>query len=259
LKWKNLELFQEKWFFGLIIPIVIVTIWEAATRLQMVTTMFLPAPSRVLIAGRDLFIQKGVMVHVWSSIFLILRGFFLGLVTGFAAGAACGMILTAARLFSPLLNSLRQVPTIAWLPLIAFTVGHEDPGKLTIIALTVFFPVFFNTLQGISQVSPDYIEVARIYGFSRWQLFRRVLLPAALPTIFTGIRYGAGMSWAIILVAEMLSGHRGLGYLLDRRQELLFVDESIALLIVIGMLGFAIDYTILVSEGRMMRWNCRMS
>lgn len=252
---KFLAYLQGSRYTGLIIPIFIVTVWEAAARRHLITSMFLPAPTLVMISGRDLFVQKGIMVHVWSSVFLILRGFVIGVLTGFLAGTACGMMTPVERLFSPLLTSLRQVPTIAWLPVIAFSVGHEDAGKLTIVALTVFFPVFLNTLQGMKTVSDDYLEVARMYGFSRWQLFRRILLPTALPGMFTGIRYGAGMAWSVILVAEMFSGRRGLGYLLDRRQELLFVDESLALLVVIGLLGFMIDYSILVVETRMTGWN----
>jgi sulfonate transport system permease protein len=217
--------------------------------------MFLPAPSAVFQAGCELLVQRGILIHIWSSIFLILRGFVIGTLAGFLAGVVCGLAVTAERLFCPLLNALRQVPTIAWLPVIAFAVGHEDLGKLTIIALTVFFSVFVNTLHGISHVSVEHIEVARIYGFSRWQLFRRVLLPSALPTIFTGIRFGAGMSWALIVVVEMFSGRMGLGYLLDRRQELLFVDESIVLLVVIGFLGFVLDCSISAVGRRMSRWN----
>jgi sulfonate transport system permease protein len=252
---KLLQSLQVTCCNGLIVPFLILAVWESASRLHMITTMFLPAPSVVFQAGCDLLIQRGVLIHIWSSISLILRGFVIGTIFGFLAGAACGVVLTAELLFSPLLNALRQVPTIAWLPVIAFAVGHEDLGKLTIIALTVFFPVFIHTLQGISHVSSELLEVARIYGFSRRQLFRRVLLPAALPTMFTGIRFGAGMSWALIVVVEMFSGRMGIGYLLDRRQELLFVDETIVLLVVIGLLGFSTDYFLITIEKRMTRWN----
>ena len=147
------------------------------------------------------------------------------------------------------------MPPIAWLPVIAFAIGYEDSGKLFFIALTVFFPVFVNTLHGIAHVPQGYVEVARSYSFSSWQIFSRVTLPSALPTMFTGIRYGAGMSWCMILAAEMISGRKGLGYLLSRRQELLVVDESLAILVVIGCMGFLIDISITGVERRMMRWN----
>ena len=255
---KSLSPNLKPWCAGLIVPVMIITGWEIAVRLRIITTLFLPPPSVVLRAGSELFVQWGVMAHVWSSISLVLRGFFMGTVAGFLVGAACGLALMAGKVFCPLLNALRQVPTIAWLPVIAFAVGHEDVGKLSIIALSVFFPVFVNTLHGITYVSQEYIEVARIFQFSRWHSFRRVILPEALPAIFTGIRYGAGMSWSMILFAEMFSGRKGLGYLLSRRQELLVADESIVLLVVIGLLGFMVDYSIICVERRMTPWSRQM-
>ncbi len=240
---------------GLVIPVIFLFGWELGARLQWITSLFLPAPSRILQSEYDLFIQHGIMRHVWSSVSLVMSGFALGALTGFASGVICGVARTAERLFSPLLTSLRQVPPIAWLPVIAFAIGYEDSGKLFFIALTVFFPVFVNTLHGIAHVSQDYVEAARSYGFNRWQIFSRVILPSALPTMFTGIRYGAGMSWGMILAAEMISGRKGLGYLLSRRQELLVVDESLAILMVIGCMGFLIDFSISSIERRMTRWN----
>jgi sulfonate transport system permease protein len=239
---------------GLLAPTLIILLWEITCRLNWVRSVVLPAPTIITKAAVDLISNPAFLFHVWTSLSLIMRGFIYGTVLGFLTGSAAGLSITTERLCGPFLNSIRQVPTIAWLPLIAFSVGHDDPGKVTIVGMTAYFPVFINTLQGITHVSPEYLEVAQAYGFTRWQLIRRVLMPEAAPLIFVGIRYGAGLSWTTILVAEMLSGRKGLGYLLDRRMELLVTDEAFAIIILIGFLGFLLDALLRTMEARFMKW-----
>jgi sulfonate transport system permease protein len=239
---------------GLIVPLLVLVLWDTAIRLHWVKPVFLPPPTTVLTTFYDLLVNGQFLLDLWVSIFTVVHGFLWGGVLGLLFGTAAGLSRMVERLFGPILNGIRQVPAIAWLPLIIMWVGIGDTGKLVVIAKSVFFPVFLNTLQGIRNVSREYVEVARVYEFTRFQLLRRVVFPAALPTIFVGIRFGAGISWAMIVAAEMLSGRKGLGFLLLQAQDLLMTDQVFVVIVVIGLVGYLIDLLLKRVERRLVRW-----
>lgn len=239
---------------GLIVPLLVLVLWDTAIRLHWVKPVFLPPPTTVLTTFYDLLVNGQFLLDLWVSIFTVVHGFLWGGVLGLLFGTAAGLSRMVERLFGPILNGIRQVPAIAWLPLIIMWVGIGDTGKLVVIAKSVFFPVFLNTLQGIRNVSREYVEVARVYEFTRFQLLRRVVFPAALPTIFVGIRFGAGISWAMIVAAEMLSGRKGLGFLLLQAQDLLMTDRVFVVIVVIGLVGYLIDLLLKRVERRLVRW-----
>jgi len=239
---------------GLIVPLLVLVLWDTAIRAHWVKPVFLPPPTTVLTTFYDLLVNGQFLLDLWVSIFTVVHGFIWGGVLGLLFGTAAGLSRLVERLFGPILNGIRQVPAIAWLPLIIMWVGIGDTGKLVVIAKSVFFPVFLNTLQGIRNVSREYVEVARVYEFTRLQLLRRVVFPAALPTIFVGIRFGAGISWAMIVAAEMLSGRKGLGFLLLQAQDLLMTDQVFVVIVVIGLVGYLIDLLLKRVERRLVRW-----
>jgi sulfonate transport system permease protein len=247
---------QRTWdrLIGLVVPFILVVIWETVAQLNWIKPVFLPAPSVVFKTFINLLTNDQFLGDIWVSIYTVFRGFSWGLGLGLLFGTSAGMSRTVDRLFGPLLNAVRQVPPIAWLPLIVLWVGIGDFGKLVVLAKAVFFPVFLNTVQGIRSVSKEYVEVARVYEFSRFQLIRRVIFPAALPTIFAGVRLGAGLAWAYIVFAEMLAGRKGLGYILTRGQDLLQTDEVFVVIVVIGFIGYLIDYLLRSTEGRLITW-----
>jgi sulfonate transport system permease protein len=133
-------------------------------------------------------------------------------------------------------------------------IGIGDLAKEVVIAKSVFFPVFLNTLQGIRNVPAQYLEMARVFGFTRSQMLRRVIFPAAAPTILVGIRFGAGLAWAMIVAAEMLSGRSGLGFLLEQSQDMLLTDHLFVVIVTIGVVGFVVDLVLRSIEHRLFRW-----
>jgi sulfonate transport system permease protein len=139
-------------------------------------------------------------------------------------------------------------------PLLILWLGVGDLGKAIIVGKAVFFPVFLNTLQGIRGVSKDHIEVGMVFGYNRWQMLWRVVLPSALPSIFVGIRYGAGLAWAVMIAAEMLGNSFGLGFLLMRAQELMATSQLFAIIIIIGSVGFCLDVGLRRLESHLLRW-----
>lgn len=239
---------------GLLVPALVLFAWEASTRLKLVKPIFLPPPGKVAEAFVDLLVNEGFLIDLGVSLLTVLKGFLLGGSLGLLLGIAAGLTKTVERLFGPFLNGLRQVPPIAWLPLIVLWAGVGDFGKVVVIAKSVFFPVFLNSLQGIRGVSKEYVEVGRVFEFTRVQLLRRVIIPSAMPAIFVGIRYGAGLAWAMIVAAEMLSGRKGLGFLLLQSQDLLQTDWLFVVIVVIGAVGFAIDQVLKAAGGRLMSW-----
>lgn len=239
---------------GLVVPLLVLILWEVANRLAWVKPVFLPPPATVLTTLYDLIINGQFLADFTVSIITVLKGFIWGGMIGLFFGTAAGLSKVVERLFGPILNGIRQVPAIAWLPLIIMWVGIGDTGKVVVIGKSVFFPVFLNTLQGIRNVSREYLEVGRVYEFTRFQMLRRVVFPAAMPAIFVGIRFGAGLAWAMIVAAEMLSGRKGLGFLLLQAQDLLMTDQVFVVIVVIGLVGYLIDLFLRQTEKHLLRW-----
>jgi sulfonate transport system permease protein len=237
-----------------ILPILVLVGWQIASVLHWVKPIFLPPPWSVVTAFKEMLVEEGLLTDFRVSAVIVIEGFLIGASFGLLAGVGAGLSKTVERLLGPLLNSIRQVPPLAWLPLIVLWVGIGPLAKGVMIGKAVFFPVFLNTLQGIRGVSKDYVEVARIFEYNQLTLLRKVVIPAALPSIFVGLRYGAGLAWAVVIAAEMLSGKLGLGYLLMRSQELLLTQQLFVVIVIIGGVGFAVDVVLRRVEGNLLRW-----
>lgn len=241
-------------YLGLLLPFSLLVLWELVSRFQIVKPYFLPSPTTVALTFYDLAVHQRLHVDFMISAIAVLKGFILGGILGLLVGIASGLSKTVETLLGSTLNSIRQVPPIVWLPLVVLWAGAGDLGKTIVISKTVFFPVFLNTLQGIRGVPKEYIEVARVFEYSRALLLRRIILPSALPSIFVGIRYGAGVAWATIIAAEMLGGRYGLGYLLARAQEMLIAGELFVVIILIGLVGYTVDVALRKLEKYLLRW-----
>ena len=239
---------------GVVLPALLLTAWQVSTSLHWVKPIFLPSPWGVIQTFREMLFEEGLLTDFRVSAVIVIEGFLIGAVFGLAAGVAAGLSKTVEKLLGPLLNSIRQVPPVAWLPLIVLWVGIGPLAKGIMIGKAVFFPVFLNTLQGIRGVSKDYVEVARIFEYNQRLLLRKVVIPAALPSIFVGLRYGAGLAWAVVIMAEMLGGKLGLGYLLVRSQELLLTQQLFVIIVIIGGVGFSVDVVLRRMEGNLLRW-----
>ena len=127
---------------------------------------------------------------------------------------------------------IRNVPHLALIPLVILWFGIEEEAKLFLVALGVFFPVYVNTLHGIRSVDPQLIEMGRIYGMSPWTLFRRVIMPGALPSIFVGLRYALGIMWLTLIVAETISASSGIGYMAMQAREFMLVDVVVLAILI---------------------------
>jgi sulfonate transport system permease protein len=239
---------------GAVLPLAILGLWELASHLRWVKPVFLPTPEKTLVAFVTMLTKQDFLLDFLASIEIVLQGFIYGACLGIVLGAAAGLSRTVQRILGPTLDSIRQIPAIAWLPLIVLWLGIGPLAKVVIITKVVFFPVFLNTLQGIRGVPKDYIDLAQVLTLQRWQFIRRITIPAATPSILVGVRYGAGLAWAMVVVAEGLSGMQGIGYLIFRAQALLLTDQLLVCMVIIGLVGFIIDRGVLLVERHLLRW-----
>lgn len=239
---------------GLILPLTILLLWQLASQRAWISPVFLPLPSTTLFSFFDMVNKQSFHIDFLASINIVTQAFVYGTLLGVGLGIAAGLSQTVERIFGPTLDGIRHIPGIAWLPLIVLWVGIGPAAKIVVITKTVFFPVFLNTLQGIRGVEKNYIELASVLTLTRWQLVRKVIIPGAMPSILVGVRYGASLAWALVVVAEGLSGMEGVGYLIFRAQSLLMTDQLLVCMVVIGVVGFLIDRTMALLQRHLLRW-----
>ncbi|MFG1347843.1 ABC transporter permease [Xanthobacter autotrophicus DSM 431] len=239
---------------GFILPFLIFALWQSAATNKWIDPVFLPAPLTVVTAFWKMLTKQHLALDFAASIKIVGQAFLYGSLAAVALGIAAGLSRKVEEFFGPTFDTIRHIPGIAWLPLIVLWLGIGAPAKVLVIAKSVFFPVFLNTLQGIRNVEKNYIELAQVLTLTRWQLIRKVILPAAMPSIMVSLRYAAGLAWALVVVAEGLSGLEGLGFLIFRAQGLLLTDQLLVCMVIIGLVGFAIDRSMFLVQKRVLKW-----
>jgi sulfonate transport system permease protein len=241
-------------YIGAILPLSLLALWSLASYLQWVPAIFLPSPIATAKAFYAMVTRQQLHVDFLRSISIVSQAFIYGSIAAVVLGIAAGLSNNVERFFSPTFDSIRHIPGVAWLPLIVLWLGLGAPAQILVIGKSVFFPVFLNTLQGIRNVEKSHVELANVLTLTRVQLVRRVILPSAVPSIMVSLRYAAGVAWALVVTAEGLSGQEGLGYLIFRAQSLLITDQLIVCMVIIGLVGFAIDRLMFLLQRYVLRW-----
>jgi NitT/TauT family transport system permease protein len=240
---------------SVIVPAVIVLAWEALSRSGVINPMILPAPSRVLLRWIDYFKSGELPRDAVSSLYRVMMGFLIGTGLGLLIGLAMGASNAVYAYLNPLVQLLRPIPPIAYVPLAILWFGLGNPPAFFLISLGAFFPVLMNTITGVRSVDAIYIRAARNLGASRAALFFRVMVPAAMPHIMTGIRVGFGVAFIVVIVAEMIAVNSGLGYRILEAREYFWSDKIIAGMITIGLLGLGIDALLARLSKYLLRWH----
>ncbi|HMG50033.1 MAG TPA: ABC transporter permease [Inquilinus sp.] len=239
---------------GLILPVGLALAWEGLAALGVVSTRLLPPPSQILRTLGDLAVRGVLLDHVLTTLGRVAAGFLLGVAAGTALGAATGVWPLARRLLDPTIQALRSIPSIAWVPLFILWFGIFETPKVMLIAVGVFFPVYLTLAGAIASVDRKLVEVGRIYRFGTWDLVRRILLPAALPTYFTGLRGGLGLGWMFVVAAEFMGASKGLGYLLVDGQMTGRPAIILAAILLFAVLGKLSDLALAALGARLVRW-----
>ncbi len=238
-----------------IVPLSIVAVWQVASVTGVVPTRVLPAPSDVVLAGWKLLLSGELVRNIWVSFWRASIGFAIGGGIGFAFGLANGLSQLSAKLTDTTLQMVRNVPHLALIPLVILWFGIDESAKLFLVALGVFFPIYLNTLHGIRTVDPQLIEMGRIYGMSDGELFRRVIFPGALPSIFVGVRFALGIMWLTLIVAETIAANSGIGYMAMTAREFMLVDVVVLAILIYAALGKLADSIVRLLERLFLPWH----
>ena len=226
---------------------IVLGVWELLCRKAGAT---LPPPSRVLKDTWELIvdpffdrggIDKGLFWHMSASLQRVAFGYALAAVAGVALGTLVGQSTWAMRGLDPIFQVLRTVPPLAWLPLSLAAFRNGQPSAIFVIFITAIWPIIINTAVGIRNIPQDYRNVAKVLRLNQFEFFYKIMVPAAAPYIFTGLRIGIGLSWLAIVAAEMLIGGVGIGFFIWDAWNSSHISEIILALIYVGLVGFILD------------------
>jgi sulfonate transport system permease protein len=236
-------------------PLALLALWALLHRSGRVNPLFLPSPAAVLDVGRQL-LASGDLLSGWAaSLERLLLGLGLGAAIGIGLGIALGMSRTAERAIQPTLSALKQVSPFAMIPLLSFWFGLREPAKVAFIALTCVFPILVNTFEGVRSVPAPLLEVGHVHGLGRWALLRRIVLPAAAPSILTGLHLGVFFSWLGTVGAEyFLSAGPGLGNVIIDGRAGLRMDVVFFGIAAIGATGVVLNAILEALEARLLAW-----
>ncbi|MGL3211256.1 ABC transporter permease [Bradyrhizobium sp. BR 1433] len=238
----------------LILPAIILPIWIVGTNHGWLPEQILPRPGDVLHTLRDMIASGELAQHAGYSLRRVAFGFAIGAAAGLVVGSAMGLSRRVDDYVRPLFTAIAQVPALAWIPLAMLLLGIGEGLKIVVIAKAAFVPVVMNTSAGIANVPRAFVEVGEIFRFTPLQMLRHVVLPGAIPPIFTGLRYGLTHAWIALVNVELLASSEGLGYLLVWGRQMFWLDTVLVAMIVIGVIGFVSDKILAVIETGLQRW-----
>jgi ABC-type nitrate/sulfonate/bicarbonate transport system permease component len=234
-------------------------IWAAFTHLnqsvwRLFNPLLIPTPKDVLAAGVDM-VRSGTLLHdIAASLYRVLWGFVVAAVAGVGVGIAVSRSRTISALVEPIIEMFRPIPSLAFLPIFILWFGIGEISKIVFIAYATFFPVFTATVLGLRQIDPVLVRAAASLGASNTDIFRYVELPAASPSIITGLRIGFGMSFFVIVAAEFIAADSGLGFLINNSRTFFDVPRMLVGAAVIGTIGFAFNTALRRIESWLLVW-----
>ena len=254
---------------GVLIPLAVVVIWQIVTGLEWINPIILPSPVAVvtkwwqylkptvaMAEGFAAWLQSSeLLMDATHSLYRVVMGFLVGAGIALPLGLLMGTSTRIYGLFNPLVQVVRPIPPIAYIPLAILWFGLGNPPAFFLIALGAFFPVLMNTIAGVRHVDGIYLRAARNLGANQLTIFRRVILPAATPYILSGVRIGIGTAFIVVIVAEMIAVNNGLGYRILEAREYMWSDKIIAGMLTIGLLGLVIDLGMDRLNNHLLKWH----
>ena len=237
------------------VPVLLLVLWEVVSDTGLVDSYFLPPPHRVLEAGWELLLAGTLITDVGVSLYRLLSGYFIGAIAGVAIGVLIGWSSLMNDLLDSLIQALRPVSPIALLPLAIVYLGIGDFEKIVLIAYSTFFPVVINTYFGVRGVDPVVIMAAKTLGAKRRRdMLREIILPAAMPHIFSGLRVSLGISFIVIIAAEMVAAQSGIGFRILDAERIFELDVVYVGIVVISLLGLFFDAIFMRIRQRFLPW-----
>ncbi len=239
---------------GFLPVFIFLLLWEMTVRLGVLPENFLLPPfSDVVIEFYNLSMNGVLGDNYLSSLFRVLIGLSVGSIAGIIVGIGMGWNRIADKALSPIISLFYPIPTLGWIPLLMLWIGINEMLPITLIFICSFFPVLYNTTTGIRNVDEDYIKAARSLGASDRKILLTVVMPLALPNVFTGLRLEAGMAWRVIIAAEMVAIPSGIGALLMKAESLIRIDIILVCLIVLAVMCLLFEKFFQCLENKMTR------
>ncbi len=226
----------------------------AVVVLKLFNPIFLPGPWLVLGSVLDMAVRGPLWIHLAATLERVAMGFGAGAALGVALGLAAGHLTPVRNVVEPLVEVLRPIPPLALLPMFIVWVGIGEASKIGFITYATFFPIFLTTVTGVRQIDPLLVRAAQSLGARGVALFTRVILPAALPDILTGLRLGVALAFFVIVISEFIGAEHGLGYLINDGRNFFLVPQMLGAAVVLGLLGYAGNGLVRLLERRLTRW-----
>jgi sulfonate transport system permease protein len=242
-------------FLSWLAPLTLVIAWELLANEGWISPQLLPAPSKVLHTAIKLAATGSLLSDLSVSLLRAATGFAIGGSIGFALGTLVGFSRIAEAAIDRSIQMIRAIPFLALLPLVIVWLGVGETEKIFLVALGVTFPIYINTTLGIKQVDPKLIELGRIQGLSTFELIRRIVLPGALPSILTGVRYALATAWLALVVAETIGAESGIGFLAMDAREFLRTDVIVLTVAIYALIGVTADAVARFLERRLLAWH----
>lgn len=249
---------RKKWIYGFqpwVIPLALLLTWQVTASLKLVTPSLFPSPITVLLTFWELLISGELVRHVFASLWRAGIGLLIGGLIGFVLGILNGLSVTSYRFLDSTIQMMRNIPHLALLPLVIVWIGIDEGAKIFLVIIGVLFPIYINTFHGIRNVDHDLVEMGKMYKLKGWRLFKDILLPGALPSIFVGLRYALGVMWLTLIVAETIPTEVGIGYLATNAREFMQTDIIILSIIIYALLGKIADIIAQIGEKWSLKWN----
>ncbi len=247
--------FRDLPIFGLIVPVIILTIWQLTGMSGNINTTILPLPSKLFTTLLEIIKDGSLVKNILVSLRRVFSGYLIGASLGVLLGVFMGLSKTFSKLFGMILEIIRPIPILAWVPVLILWSGISETSKVITIAIGSFWSVLLNTTDGVRNVDGKYKEVAAILNKRKIDTVLSVSLPGALPSIFTGLRIGIGSAWLSVIGAEMIAASSGLGYFINYSREMMKPAKMFVGVFVIGFIGWLINSFIRWAEKKLLRWN----
>jgi ABC-type nitrate/sulfonate/bicarbonate transport system permease component len=235
-------------------PLGLLLAWELAARFGVIDVRFFPAPTTIIGALIDLTRSGELIEHVTISLQRIALGFLLGGIPAVIIGISMGISRPMRALIDPLISATFPIPKSALLPFILLIFGLGEMSKVVMVAIGVFFPIAINATAGVLQINQIYLDVGKSFKASKWDTFRTIALPGALPFIMTGVKLSAGIALILIAVTEMVGAKSGIGYMIWSAWEIFNVPKMYVGLFTIALIGFAVTFLLREVERWVIRW-----
>ncbi len=242
------------WFLSVATFIVLLLVWSVATYSEFIPPLFLPAPDKIVTDGIRLFAESELVQDISASVFRVTVGFLLAAILAVPLGILMGSLKVFEAMVEPLLSFIRYMPASAFIPLFILWLGIGESEKVAVIFFGTFFPLALMIMDVTKNVPHDLIETSYTLGVSRWGVFRRIILPASMPGIVDALRIAFGWAWTYLVVAEIVAAGSGLGYMIMQSQRFLKTSHIIVGIVLIGVIGIAIDMLFKWLYVRMFPW-----